>query len=230
MFQVCTDNECLTNDMVISLSSKTGLMVKNQDIRPLNPNKFVWRGNQNYVQLPRGESAPAGGLRDTPDKSYYEWFCENFLECVIPTKEWKLHAKRRKMLVYVYPGLEAFAVLVYKNSFSKWDEFFGQEIDDQTDASSLTTGLGAAGGLRFLYTGDSKGSRKYEGWSAEGMKMFNGMFDMIRLQRALPGCSFEQNLLKKIAASPRIGREQTSASDAPRVRNNVADLMQQIGV
>ena len=107
--------------------------------------------------------------------------------------------------------------------------FFGQEVDDQTEASSLTTGSGA-GGRAFLYMGDSKGSRKYEGWSAEGMKMFNDMFDLIKLQRGRPGCSFEsRNLLKKIAAAPRIGRDRT-ANDAPRVRNNVEDLLQEFGV
>jgi len=194
---------------------------------PLSPDKFVWRGNHNAVEMQQGEAPPVGGLRQTIDKSY-EWFCENFLECVIPTKEYKLHAKRRCLSIFVSPGLEAFAVLVYKNSYSKWDEFFGQDVDDQTEASSLTTGSGASG-RAFLYTGDSKGSRKYEGWSAEGMTMFNDMFDLIKLQRGRAGCTFERNLLKRIAAGTRIGRDRT-ANNAPRVRNNVEDLLQVFSV
>jgi hypothetical protein len=164
-----------------------------------------------------------------PDQTY-QWFCENFMDCVIPSNEWKLRARKKMMSEYVSTTLEAFAVLVYKNAYVKWNEEFRSTEDDETEASSLTSASRTSEKHRFLYTSDSKGSRKYEGWNPEGMKFYNEVLDLIGNQRKLPGCTFEQKLLRKLAAKPRRGTGHGDESEAPRVNNNVDLLLEMIGL
>jgi hypothetical protein len=201
--------------------------VRKEHIRPINPDKFVWLEVQNSSPSREGGAVTTRGLRDATDQNY-QWFCEHFLECVIPSSEWKLHARKKRLSVYITPTLEAFAVLVYKNAFTKWEvEFQLNDEDDGTETSSLTT---SSSNHRFLYTGDSKGSRKYEGWNAEGMRLYNDLVDLITQQCGRAGCTFERDLLKKISGKPRVGRKSQDANQAPRVKNNVDQLMQMIGV
>jgi hypothetical protein len=181
----------------------------------------------------QGDPGPNGGLRGLRDAAdnAYETFCENFMECVVPSSEWKMRARKNPMSFYVTPALEAFAVVVYKNAYRKWEETYRKETDedDETETSSLTAGSGR-GNTRHLYTGDSKGSRKYEGWSAEGMKLYNRVLDLITLQRGRPGCNFDRNLMKKIARQPKGGKHKDDVNQAPRVNSNIDQLMQIAGV
>jgi hypothetical protein len=132
------------------------------------------------------------------------------------------------MSEYVPVTLEAFAVLVYKNAYKKWNAEYQLDEDDETEASSLTSS--SRGTHRFLYTGDSKGSRKFEGWKPEGMRFYNEVLVLIGRQRGLLGCTFERTRLKTLAGRPRGGPGNENANRAPRVSNNVNLLMQMVGV
>jgi hypothetical protein len=179
---------------------------------------------------PEGEQPPNGGLqglRDAEDNACQS-FCADFMECVVPKAEWKQRARKTQMSVLVTPTLEAFAVVVYKNACKKWEDIYRQEStngDEETVTSSLSNGS-----ERHLYTGDSKGSRKYEGWSAEGMKLYNNVLDLVTHQRQRPGCTFDRNLIKRIAGQPKRGKHADDANQAPRVKNNIDQLVQIIGV
>jgi hypothetical protein len=175
------------------------------------------------------DSQSLRGLRDTTDDSY-QWFCEHFMECVIPTSEWKLLARRKRMSEYVTPTLEAFAVLVYKNAFERWNEEFPSEDgnSDSVDGLSSLTSSGTICG--FLFTGNSKGSRKYEGWNPAGMKFYNELLKLIGEQRGRTGCPFERNLLNCLASRPKGGRRNEDEIQTPRANNEVEQLMQIVGV
>ena len=204
-------------------------MVQKDNEMPLATDKFVW------LEVEYGTSS-VRGLRDTTDQSY-EWFCEHFMQCVIPSTEWKLFARRKKLSEYVTPTLEAFAILIYKNAYHKWNEEFTLEdqrslenggVSDVGDGlSSLTSSRSARG---FLFTGDSKGSRKYEGWSPEGMKFYNDVLNLIVDQRGQTGCPFERNLMDRLATKPKGGRGNENGMRAPRANNHVDLLMQIVGV
>jgi hypothetical protein len=195
----------------------------------LKPDKFVW------MQL-NGDSPSLRGLLNTKDQSY-QWFCEHFMECVIPTSEWKLLARRKRMSEYVTPTLEAFAVLVYKNAFETWNEEFpsednrGAETDGVSDSADGLSSLTSSGTIRgFLFTGNSKGSRQYEGWDPAGMKFYNEVLKLIGEQRGRTGCPFEQNLLHCLASRPKGGRRNEDEIQTPRANNQVEQLMQIVGV
>ena len=79
------------------------------------------------------------------------------MECVIPTTKWKLFARRKKLSKYVTPALEAFALLIYRNAYEKWNEEFSVNkqssvenggVSDIGDVmSSLTSSKSAHGFL-----------------------------------------------------------------------------------
>jgi hypothetical protein len=194
-------------------------IVKNTGERPVRPEKLVWMEERTPSSQDE-ERSKARGLREASDNS--------FMDCVIPSCEWKRHARIKLMSDYVSQTLEAFAVLVYSNGFEKWNEEFPVSEDEGTEASSLTSG--SRGNCRFRYTSDSKGSRKYEGWSPDGMKLYNEVLVLVGNLRRLPDCTFEQRLLKTLAGKPRGGRRHGDAATAPRVSNNSNALMNIVGI
>jgi hypothetical protein len=205
-------------------------LVLKEGVTVLQPEKFVWvEVVTDSMDTTVGglRATNVGGLRATTNDSY-EWFCENFMECVIPTTQWKMEATHKRISEYVTAPLEAFAVLVYKNGFAKWNEEFPTNDDVSaatngvSESSSLTAG---SRGHSFLFTGDSKGSRRYEGWNAVGMKFYNNVLSLIKTQRDQIGCPFERKLLDRLKNRPRGGRRGGSANEAPRVDNGLDELM-----
>jgi hypothetical protein len=157
------------------------------------------------------------------------------MECVIPSADWKLKSRKKKLSQYVTTTLEAFAVVVYYNSFEVWNQRWraevaaassisgSEEIDDVSTLSGETK-------CTFRFTGDSKGSRKYEGWNSAGVEFYNDLLSLVERQRARPGCTFERDLLTALATKPKRGRANSSESQPPKARNHVSELMQIVGV
>jgi hypothetical protein len=87
-------------------------IVKKKQKQPLNPYTFVWKATG-----PSSDTQSMRGLRETGAAKHYQWFCENFMECAIPSAEWKLQWRRKKLSGYVVTTLEAFVIVVYYNAF-----------------------------------------------------------------------------------------------------------------
>jgi hypothetical protein len=47
---------------------------------------------------------------------------KNFTEFAIPSPEWKLQLRKKNLPEYVTTKLEAFAIVVYYNSFDVWNQ------------------------------------------------------------------------------------------------------------
>jgi hypothetical protein len=150
------------------------------------------------------------------------------MDCVIPTTQWKMEARQKRMSEYITAPLEAFGVLIYKNGFTKWNDDFPSSDDGSanstrnSETSSLTAGSRGRG---FLFTGESKGSRRFEGWSPQGMMFYNDVLSLINTQREQIGCPFERNLLERLKSKAKKGRRREEANLAPRVENGLDDLM-----
>jgi hypothetical protein len=204
-------------------------LVKKKQKQPLNPDTFVWKATG-----PPGAEVPAmRGLRETAAAKNYQWFCENFMECAIPSAEWKLQSRRKKLSEYVTTTLEAFAIVVYYNSFDVWNQRWSVETsteiagnDGNDDVSTLT----AATKCSFRFTGDSKGSRKYEGWNSAGVGFYNELLGLVEKQRNAPGCPFERKLLTALISRPRKGRAGEEEDQQPKARNHMSELMRIVGV
>ena len=205
-------------------------MVKKQHKQPLDPDTFLMAATSNDQTL--------RGLRDEATAEKYLWFCEHFMECVIPSAEWKLKARNKKMSQYVTATLEAFAVLTYCNSFPVWNQRWTVQEDDtgggadstsdDSDDFSAISGLTPKKGFRF--TAESKGSKKYEGWNSDGMKCYNDLLGLVEKQRARRGCTFEYDLLVVLSTKRKKGRHTSDENQPPRVRNHMDELMRIVGV
>ena len=205
-------------------------MVKKQQKQPLNPDTFLLPATSNNQSL--------RGLRDGATAEQYLWFCEHFMECVIPSAEWKLKSRNKKMSEYVTATLEAFAVLTYCNSFPVWNQRWNVQADntggaadstsDDSDDFSAISGLTPKKGFRF--TAESKGSKKYEGWNSEGMKCYNDLLTLVEQQRGRRGCTFEYDLLVALSTKRKKGRGSSDENQPPRVRNHMDELMRIVGV
>jgi hypothetical protein len=100
------------------------------------------------------------------------------------------------------------------------------EASDEDDVSTLS-GLTPKKG--FMFTGESKGAKKYEGWNNEGMALYNDLLALVEKQRGHPGCTFEHDLL--VALSKKKSRGGIDAENQPpQVRNQVDELMRIVGV
>ena len=131
--------------------------------------------------------------------------------------------------------LEAFAVLVYCNSYEVWNERCKQGEGSSTSSSArgvdeLSTLSGGSIKTAFKYTGDSRGCQKYRGWSSEGLTFYNDLLDLVEEQRNRPGCTFEEVLLTTMATKPR-DRGAAQGTDNPATaRNHMNLLVQMIGI
>ncbi len=156
------------------------------------------------------------------------------MECVIPSSDWKQKSRKKKLSQYVASTLEAFAVVVYYNSFDVWNQRWRVETDASMGGSEATDNVSTLSGstprCAFRFTADSKGSRKYEGWNVAGVEFYNELLDLVEKQRYRPGCTFERDLLTALAIRPVRGRVSGSESQAPKVRNRVSELMEIVGV
>ena len=125
------------------------------------------------------------------------------MECVIPSAEWKLKSRNKKLSQYVTATLEAFAVLMYYNSFPVWNQRWTVDTVDTDSTMASTTAasddLSFISGLTpnqgFRFTAESKGSKKVEGWNSEGMECYNDLLGLVEKQRGRTGCTFEYDLL-----------------------------------
>jgi hypothetical protein len=138
-----------------------------------------------------------------------------------------------KLSEYVTTTMEAFAIVVYYNSFDVWDQRWSVETSAETagdegddDVSTLT----AATKCAFRFTGDSKGSRKYKGCNSAGVGFYNELLSLVEKQRNTPGCQFERNLLTALVSRPRTGRARDTEDQQPKARNHISELMRIVGV
>ena len=205
-------------------------MVKGGLLVPMNPGSFI-----GWCSDPVTGSRSLGGLREAGTSGSYQWFCENFMECVIPSIDWKLKSRRQKLSNYITPTLEAFGILVYYNSFDVWNQRW-KSVDSNSSEGSrevddLSTLSGATGKCSFRFTGDAKGSRKYEGWNGEGMEFYNQLLGLVEKQRDRRGCTFEMDLLHALAAKPRTSGANPAGGSVPeKARNHMNVLMELVGV
>ena len=164
---------------------------------------------------------------------------------VIPNAEWKLKSRKKRLSDYVTVSLEACAVLIYYNAYPVWSQRWivntvvtdgsatSVDVEEPTsddDADDVSTLSGLTPKKGFMFTAESKGARKYEGWNHEGMAFYNDLLALVEKQRAHPGCSFEHDLLVALSKKMRNENRDMANNPPPQVRNQVDELMRMVGL
>ena len=170
-----------------------------------------------------------GGLRANTGEAYVV-FCENFLQCVCTDEDWKMHSRHSRFSDFVDTSLEAFGLLTYLNGYHVWKKRFKNEGAEESDVSTVTTeGSCRSSETLFRFTSNARGSKKYSGWSAEGIGIYNTVMEVLTTQRGAEkiGRVFDDRVLGKLSSKRK--RQKVGARDAvPRAKNNLDKLMQTV--
>ena len=99
-------------------------------------------------------------------------FVTHFLLCVSGKTNWLSNCKTQKNSELTTVSDEALALLLLDNMWDKWidhdpKEFFGPGERDETGKQKGATSICGK------YTKNGSGSKKFKGWSKEGMDQFN---------------------------------------------------------
>jgi hypothetical protein len=134
---------------------------------------FVWKATG-----PGSDTPTMRGLQEIAATKNYQWFYEDFMECAIPSAEWKLQSRRKRLSEYVTTTLEAFAIVVYYNSFDVWNQRSSVETSAETasnegndDVSTLT----AVTKCTFRFHGGLKRVKKIRGME----QCWSGIFQRV---------------------------------------------------
>ena len=133
-------------------------------------------------------------------------FLKEFGKCVYG-KDFEESACATPLRKFLPTCMEAFLLLAYTNGYEKW-RHDGLNGDKTTSPP-------------FKFTENSRGARPCEGWSEEGVKLFDELYDLIKAQRQKrhSGEVFDRKLLLKCASKSRDnGREKH--------RNDLEDVEQ----
>ena len=177
-------------------------------------------------------SVTPGDLRGLRQSSgdHYRRFCEHFLQCAIPMKDWNWESRKRKISSIVTVSLEAFAVTTYLNGYDVWNQRYKQEGVETGDDMSAISGSTSKSAESFRFTRESKGAKKYAGWSNEGMILYNELVVVLGRQRNRAGCSFEKDLLGLLMVKQKSRRNADGDSVVPGASNELEKLMGMVGV
>jgi hypothetical protein len=130
----------------------------------------------------------SGGMNELDDrhlakKDAYCFFLDNILECVAGKKEWKKDKLSCKVSKAVTVSDEAFALLLLSNSWEVFEEYATNEKNNNFKRDIKA---------KAKYTSKRGGSRRFEGWTQEGIALYNKLSQRIVADRnSLMGEQFE---------------------------------------
>jgi len=143
----------------------------------------------------------------------YVYFCEKFIKHVVGVQSfnraWKNNASITELAT---PSDEALALLLLENSLLRWTAEFdkvgrGEVVtkDDKQLPKPLYTSSNN-------HRGELKGfTRRYGGWSDQGIARFNELYKMVRDDRVKHSSWFDEIMAKRISA---IGEEEVGGNQA----------------
>jgi hypothetical protein len=128
----------------------------------------------------------------------YIFFCEKFLKHVVGVRTFNGGWKNKATITdLATPSDEALGLLLLENSENRWIQEFEMEQrgEDECDSALPKT--------KYTSNGDKKAKRgftkKYGGWSNEGIDRFNELVGLVKLDRAVNGEWFDAIVLERIA-------------------------------
>jgi hypothetical protein len=103
----------------------------------------------------------------------YVFFADVCMECVAGKIDWKNQRSTVPMSKVASVTDEAFALLLLDNGYYQWCDM--ARVDNPTKRSTLAP--------KYTQGRSKGGSRRYEGWSTEGIDRFNELTDMVKKNR-----------------------------------------------
>jgi len=144
------------------------------------------------------------GLRQ--NKEVYTSFLKNFGKTVFG-RTFSANSQTKHLSNFFPTALEAFLILAYENGYEMWKKAAADELrtkygsgimDHDEDKDSVECDEETPKHVvSFKFTSDARGSKRAEGWSEQGLDLFNKLFDAIAGQRKLEetGIHFETEFM-----------------------------------
>ena len=103
---------------------------------------------------------------------YYD-FVQHFLSVVVGKRTYAKKCHVERISTFVTPSDEALAILLYENSYDRWIDMAKKRNTKKSTILPKYTNGGESTGV----TGSSK---KYGGWSLDGIERFNELYDLVK--------------------------------------------------
>ena len=128
-------------------------------------------------------------LRNDSTGLYFE-FIEYFLSSVVGKNQYKMCRCEKKISEFATVSDEALAILIFENNLDTWKDMSEKNITKNSSVAKKYTNGGTSKGA-------VTSSRRYQGWSSNGLKRFNELFDLVKEDRE-SNCAndFEESFLQ----------------------------------
>ena len=125
-------------------------------------------------------------MRNDTSGMYFD-FIEYFILAVVGKIYYKENRCENLLSDFTTVSDEALAILIIENNFDTWWDMAKRNITKDSGVGRKYTNGGTSAGTKAS-------SRRYQGWSADGIKRFNEIFDLVKLNRSLlVAKSFEES-------------------------------------
>jgi hypothetical protein len=152
----------------------------------------------------------------TNNGNAYELFCDKFVSLVVGRHDWKSRESTEMISSMATVSDEAFAILIFENNYDVWTEDVTENRDGEKASSK--------------YTQNGAGTKKYQGWTVEGLNRFNYLAALVHADRKRDDKKFETMVLQKKDRNNKIRkRKRSSENNFQRVKcyvegGNMVDL------
>ena len=171
------------------------------------------------------ETLEPSGLREDRDEEYSR-FLSIFVGCFLPGVDTiRIKGTSHLLSKYMSSSLEAFAVVLYANNYDKFKRDIWDKANGSEDISSVSGGVSSRSSSVTKFTSSIKNTTgKYGGWSKQGLRLYNTLFQMICKQREDKEKTkvFEERVRTKIKR--RISKTKRKRKDTIKVHNNLSEL------
>ena len=142
-------------------------------------------------------------LRKNTSGVYFD-FIEYFVSSVVGKNYYKENKCDKLLSEYASVSDEALAILIFENNINTWIDMAVKNITKNSDVIRKYTNGGSS-------LGEVASSRRYQGWSSCGMKRFNDLFDLVKVDRESSHAKqFEESFQEFCISSGVNGKKKTS--------------------
>ena len=115
----------------------------------------------------------------------------------------KAHSKALSQ--FLTTCMEAFLVVAYANGYERWKE---EALREKNESRSNTI-------PSYRFTSFAKGAKACEGWSEDGVKLYDDLYDMITQQRSHPtfGTAFEKQFMVRCGPKAKSNGKRKHRND-----------------
>lgn len=109
----------------------------------------------------------------------FHLFCDVFLSRVVGVTEWRESCTSVFVTDMASVSDEAFAILCIENYWDEWANKNVEEYKSEVAFDATTNTRKKRKTTWGIYTKGATGSRRYGGWSAEGLERFNVLYEKV---------------------------------------------------